>query len=605
MILSFAGNRLTWSCIPTVSSKTMEENDRETYHRFIAALKGPEKLTIPSETLYGAINHYLTTLSNDNLLEFVDTLVQSDKLWNANDPSGIREAFRLASAAKLLALKQSFSSAWLKQARINRQLRQWGDTLAHCLLEASSTERRTQCMIGLLRGFDGDEVCEVFSESSCRTQIEEEIVLLLAKMGADPSEDANLFVSDLGEVVDILRSERLKALNPRGILTEQRQSWLRDIGSQAPSGADTIARGKIISRCFTILDHGGPSSREYAWGEIRTLLSDLISISSDSERKTPFNSETLEAFVHISQSVLDSVQRSKPLLDDQTSPDPTVQTMADILVILSDISSTGRKESRYSLDTTILQILDVVSAKANTSEVHNLFSRILHGDENPDRGAFVLVVAQQLIHQISERTFRKILLPLCNLYIQKPEYPQSFEAAHAYMVAVFEALQKEGAEEFDGRMNMVSHLAPDHAELLLEQSKRGHLTDSELVRSFSTVCVAAARYDPAILDHCVALLDLAAIDAASPFDHTLRLLRIAVSIGMPVDSLDAHLDAIRDVILALPPADHERSELVRALFNTIMRDLSDHTKRRGIEWWLRYQHELRGGDPGDALRAKL
>jgi hypothetical protein len=131
------------------------------------------------------------------------------------------------------------------------------------------------------------------------------------------------------------------------------------------------------------------------------------------------------------------------------------------------------------------------------------------------------------------------------------------------------------------------------------------ITADQLRAAYPIVCNGAGHVDYHALSSCVELMlnDIHRTDTASPFAQTLRLTRIAVTPSIPFDELDDYLERLAWNILDTPVHSVERSELVDAAFEMVVKDLPDEGKRTGMEWWLRWQRAMSGHN--DQVSAKL
>ena len=109
------------------------------------------------------------------------------------------------------------------------------------------------------------------------------------------------------------------------------------------------------------------------------------------------------------------------------------------------------------------------------------------------------------------------------------------------------------------------------------------------------------------LSPCIKLLleSIHRTDTCTPFAQSLRLTRISVAPCLPFDELDGYLERLAWNILDTPAYSADRTELVNAAFEMVVKDLPDEGKRTGIEWWLRWQRALAGRSEADPMQAKL
>ena len=190
---------------------------------------------------------------------------------------------------------------------------------------------------------------------------------------------------------------------------------------------------KIMTRYFDVLDRGGPSSRQHAWTEMRVLLADFGSfIVSKDGRSLPLLSKdgasscyppwtttaTTVSFLELGQSMMGALQRSDPpasVLEPIYHPVNSPTVPEQILVILSLLTDSLERSSKMSpaYYELLNQCLDHVAAKGDTATVHRLFEHVFKSAITPERSAFILITARELLPCMSGRTIRGLILPVC------------------------------------------------------------------------------------------------------------------------------------------------------------------------------------------------
>lgn len=131
---------------------------------FLTVLSSSTPISLPNDTLYGAITHFLSTLPLDQLDELVKAVVASPTLWSGVEAiQNIQDAFRLSVQAKLTSLSKDTERAWFgfgNDRRKGRIARSWLRRVVHSLPLQSqmdgtvSRKRENYILVGLLLGLD-------------------------------------------------------------------------------------------------------------------------------------------------------------------------------------------------------------------------------------------------------------------------------------------------------------------------------------------------------------------------------------------------------------------------------------------------------------------
>lgn len=173
---------------------------------FLNLLRSASPITLPPETLYGAITHFLSILSSLHLGAFVTTLTSSPSLWDpdSNHGDGIRHAVRLSASAKVSGIDQALGNAYFRVTRRQRLARQWlGDGIKRIVNDETSIGRTT-FLVGLLEGV-GD--VPTIEWGNARISVEEEVVMSLAPMLQGDEEGAKdgmkLLCASMGHIAEV------------------------------------------------------------------------------------------------------------------------------------------------------------------------------------------------------------------------------------------------------------------------------------------------------------------------------------------------------------------------------------------------------------------
>jgi hypothetical protein len=181
-------------------------DDQEILRSFIAALESSNALTIPADTVSGAITHFLSTASGADLTEFTKALVASPTLWSSQSikPSGIVHAIRLSVTGKVGLIEKNLENSYLATTRRNRLARKWLKEITGIVLSSDNASDQRYIIIGLLEGLEDNRSVEW---GEARAQLEEELVIAIASTS---SEERLEMLSVAAATVD---ESRLKALD--------------------------------------------------------------------------------------------------------------------------------------------------------------------------------------------------------------------------------------------------------------------------------------------------------------------------------------------------------------------------------------------------------
>ena len=155
------------------------ENDQEILRSFTAALKSDNALTIPADTVSGAITHFLSTASGADFAEFTEALVASSSLWSNQSirPADIAHAIRLSVTGKVGRIEKALENRYLASAGRNRSARKWLKEITGIVLSSESASGQRFMIMGLLEGLEDNRSVEW---GEARAQLEEELVIAIA-----------------------------------------------------------------------------------------------------------------------------------------------------------------------------------------------------------------------------------------------------------------------------------------------------------------------------------------------------------------------------------------------------------------------------------------
>jgi len=197
--------------------------------------------------------------------------------------------------------------------------------------------------------------------------------------------------------------------------------------------------------------------------------------------------------------------------------------------------------------------------------------------------------------------------------LDDPEHREAFEAAHSVVLAIF-ATHATSEAQSQASSNLISHLVPFYAESLikvccscresdlfeltcLQHSADGHLTTDQLRLAYSSLVKGAAScsspVDRSLAWFCIQLLVdkinglTLRPEASSEELHRLclTLLSTVPSISLPSPLLGQLLSAI-DLVIRNESLEQERSALLAAMYEVILREVGDGEREFVMRWWF-------------------
>ena len=203
-----------------------------------------------------------------------------------------------------------------------------------------------------------------------------------------------------------------------------------------------------------------------------------------------------------------------------------------------------------------------------------------------------------------------------------PEHRETFEAAHSVVLAIF-ATHATSETQSQASSDLISHLVPFYAESLikvrhacrgsdpfeltcLQHSANGRLTTDQLRLAYSSLVKGAVSCSPptdgSLAWFCIQLLVdkinglTLRPDGLEASSEELRRLRLTLlstvpSISLPSPFLARLLSAI-DVMIRNEPLEQERSALLAAMYEVILREVGDGEREFVIRWWFALLEEL-------------
>lgn len=204
-----------------------------------------------------------------------------------------------------------------------------------------------------------------------------------------------------------------------------------------PDDVDQMSRA--LARCFSALSEGGPSSQEFAWEELvafskrmyadcATKLVDemgsfepskgsrgkLVSIFAGLIQEWDRQKEALYAFITVAWPGVTI------MLDPHRHPSAKQSaelSEVNILTLAKFASMTESEGVIEGYEKLLYGSLDVLAAEGGPRGVRRVFDRLWEEEHTEQLSAFVLLVAEQLVHLLDAQTLRDRVLPLASEYV--------------------------------------------------------------------------------------------------------------------------------------------------------------------------------------------
>jgi len=142
---------------------------------FVDILKSDKRHSIPYDTLFGAITHFISTSPLADLPSFISALRESPSIWSTNETSkGAHDAIRHAVSAKVHNINTSLAKAYFADYRFGRQARQWLEGVGRPVVSSSSGAGRSTILSALLEGLEDHPNVEW---GRMKDRMEEELVV--------------------------------------------------------------------------------------------------------------------------------------------------------------------------------------------------------------------------------------------------------------------------------------------------------------------------------------------------------------------------------------------------------------------------------------------
>ncbi|WWC93010.1 uncharacterized protein L201_007974 [Kwoniella dendrophila CBS 6074] len=560
-------------------------------------LQSPLISNVPSSTLLGAISHFLSQLESPHLEEFISTFLSSRFLWSY-DSDEIRNAIRLSVPAKIAKINEDTKDVYFINSRRKRKAREW---LNACLKLSAEKKKKIreatlQYHMGLLQGISD---IQDIDWGKGRNDLEEMIVLALAEQLDDlTSPDINSICS----VIPNIDSDMLQVLDLQKLTSHIETTLygtLDSFNTQSQQNASNYSRA--LARSIQVLRSGGPSSQEHARAKMLEFSEEMQKRGEALEEKWESKPRsqldvdgpmwnkhklTFSAFLTVASSVLDTI-----LLENASGPDQSPSEsdiILQLLVTLGSFSylieaSQGGFENYHKI---LYGSLDLISARAGPEGVKTLLSRLTTAEDelNGARAGYALVLAEELINYLDRANIDR-LLQLAERCIFQPNHKSSFEASHAFFLALLR-ISTDNLETDNSQSAFYDALLPNYLNILIRQYSQKHISPEQFRQAFPMIVESASKRSSESLRLCLDRL------SSLPPNKEMRQIRITITPYINTPDLPQYLENLAQIILETDKHSEERTDLMKSAFEMVVRDLSDSNKHLGIKWWLKYRRDF-------------
>lgn len=197
------------------SRSDVDPAESELLSKFIDQLSSKNPISLPRETILGAVSHYISTLPSTELKSLLEAISTSRLLWDTpSHRQRTREAISLGVSGALGRLaSEPGSSKWWKWSSPTTA---WLDDLAKVVTDSEGI-RRMDMIAAILSATDERRrnPSSTRCEGKQRENLEDEAVMAIAeKMGSEPGIDKEETDSGLlCEMVDALDEAKVRILD--------------------------------------------------------------------------------------------------------------------------------------------------------------------------------------------------------------------------------------------------------------------------------------------------------------------------------------------------------------------------------------------------------
>lgn len=190
-------------------TNSLTESDEAVYQQFLAVLRSSDQVTIPRETFYGAITHFISTLSAPKIHDFMIALRDSPS--SGIDTEATEQAVSLGITSKL-EKEDKGKGRWFPGWKEGREKEKWIEAVCKSLLDsrASPLPKSETLLRAVLLGMS-----QAGYKGKTREQVEEAVILNLVEklepVDGDLGDGVVLYIAD---VMDLIDPDTLRALDP-------------------------------------------------------------------------------------------------------------------------------------------------------------------------------------------------------------------------------------------------------------------------------------------------------------------------------------------------------------------------------------------------------
>lgn len=174
---------------------------------FLEVLRSTAPISIPLQTLEGALGHFFATLKDDQLITLTQDVLNSTSLWRALGSDGVKKALRYAPGAKVAALRPNTKDTFFKRNQLDKAAQKWLSEVLGAIANAKPPANAPTLYLGLLEGLD--DVPDV-KWGRARTELEEEVVVAVSEKFEKSGKEAVMYYCEAAKHV---KPARLRVLN--------------------------------------------------------------------------------------------------------------------------------------------------------------------------------------------------------------------------------------------------------------------------------------------------------------------------------------------------------------------------------------------------------
>ncbi|KAK6908899.1 hypothetical protein I203_102905 [Kwoniella mangroviensis CBS 8507] len=605
--------------IATASASTPPTSDLlSILPQLLTTLQSPTSISIPPATLLGAITHFLSQIDSPHLHDFISALISSPTLWSHNGISAedIRNAIRLSIPAKISKIHQETADVYFKETRRRRKAREWLGVWLDSLSDDQDGTGAIQTRIGLLQGLDDTPEIDW---GKGRVKLEETMILSLAEKFQTPSTPD---CGDLIAVIPHIAVDRLQALDIKAVTSQIESNLYQELDHFSPSTETVVLNlSRALARSWEVSYSGGPSSRKYAKERMISFCEQMQEKTENLESEWQGNSgsktedandpvwlknkTTFFSFLTVASTIIDIVlsHPNNSIPTDRNGLDPL--SAADIAInLLTTLGSfayftdtnQGTFENYYKI---LYASLDIASGQGGDEGVSALFEKLCREGKMSDaKAGYVLVLGEELIHHLGKKEI-DLLLPLAERHAHKPTHKGSFEASHAFLLALIRT-SSEGLSRNDAQTAFFDSLLPNYINIIIKQYSQKHISSEQFRQAFPLIVESASKRSPPSVAFCLSYLS-----TLKP-NPDIRHIRVTITPFIDSARLPGYLEDLAQMILTTEKNSEERMDLTRNAFEMVVKDLSDKNKHVGIDWWINWKDRFAGrGKEVGFIRSRL